>query len=164
MTQRIKATSPIAGAAEVSQAASRVEGPEKRQLLAQTTVPLPTAPPTPPILSHKDRRQFIRNLNYSAKIWMQYASVYRLRGVNITELSARRKPCKQDRKEAQEIMAEMANWEADACSAKFCDAQGTPILACFANRAKPNGCIFPKARDEVGPLKNRGILHLSIIS
>lgn len=161
--KRLKTASVITDTAEVSKAASRAEGPEKSQLLAHTTVPLPTALPAPRILCHKERRQFIRNLNFNAKNWMQYAPVYRLRGINIGELAVRPKPSKRDRKDAQEIMVAMADWEADACSAKFCDQQGTPILAYFAHRAKSDACVFPKAQDEVGTLTNCNALYLSTI-
>lgn len=55
-------------------------------------------------------------------------------------------------------MTTMADWEADACSAKFCNEQGTPILAYFVHCAKSNACIFPKAQDKVSALTNCSVL------
>ncbi|KAG2063488.1 hypothetical protein BDR04DRAFT_1163647 [Suillus decipiens] len=126
----------ISDAGDVARHAAKLRGSAKSRVLKATSVPLP-------ILTYKAltrrwsvrrEKSFIREVRYNAKLWQKHAPNYRISGAYIDTLSARPKPSNEGKLEAQKTIDGMASWDSDACSAKFCDEEGTLLAAYFAKR------------------------------
>lgn len=66
------------------------------------------------------------------QLWKWHSLTYRILGTDIDMLTSHPKPSKKGMIQAQNTIYMMADWQADTCSAQFCDEKGQPLAACFA--------------------------------
>lgn len=121
---------------EVARHAAQLRGAEKSRVLKAAAVPLPALDDIALVRSWSAGREkrFLRNIQYNVQLWNKHTPTYRILNADIDILSSRPKPSNEGKIEAQKTIDAMVNWQADACSAKFCDENGQPVAAYFAKR------------------------------
>jgi hypothetical protein len=84
----------------------------------------------------KDEQRFARAVDKNLEGWSSLAPTFKL-DVDWKDLSPRPKNTVAELAAAQATMDEMRTWEADACSGRWTDRHGKPLLAYFADLIQP---------------------------
>jgi hypothetical protein len=87
----------------------------------------------------------LKDAKRNAQLWEQGSPTFRVKGVRLEELKQRVKNNESTVLALNKIIEEMKRAPADACSGKWQDEEGNPLLAVFANRIPPKGRLSPVA-------------------
>ncbi|KAG6903979.1 hypothetical protein DXG01_013558, partial [Tephrocybe rancida] len=86
-----------------------------------------------PALGAHQQKEF----NRYASLWKKNVEWFKL-DVDLVQLTNRPKPCKADKKAAEEMMEKMKGWPSDPFSGVWTDRSGQAIVAVFAHRLVPS--------------------------